>query len=284
MSLIDDFSEVFNNQDERDGEILQNIKKLNQVAPLIEQRKTERNAKRKLINIAPQVFIEEYGPNLLLLEKDDDEKLRTIIPLINDTSKEVVSAVNSTGGTVSIYITNASIYKDFEEDNTWYYEATKPFEDLSQDKKDRTVIPSKLEKIHQGLGVMFSSALQTLDQSKTGIVNQSVGIMAMRSFLQSFWGNLLNYARNSKPSFWEGIQKSKLSQQVTRDLVAKSLCEEISIERKLLQLLSTMNTLHDEMSDSKVGKNLLFSDNFRLEQLFSKWFLLVDDIVSILNL
>ena len=108
---------------------------------------------------------------------------------------------------------------------------------------------------------MFSAALQSVDKAKIELEHQSDSIMAMRNFLQkSFWGNLLGFAKQTKSSMWQGFQKSKLRQPDTRDLVAKSLSNNPTDERKLVQLLQDMADLCNEMSQPQVGKNLGFDD------------------------
>jgi hypothetical protein len=107
--------------------------------------------------------------------------------------------------------------------------------------------------------------------------------MAMRSFLESLWGNLLELARQSKPLIWRGIQRSNLRQPDVQDLVAKSLGNDPSDERKLVSLLQTMADLHSEMSGSQVGKNLGLDDLSLLQDLFTRWFFLIDDFVRIVS-
>ena len=52
----------------------------------------------------------------------------------------------------------------------------------------------------------------------------------------------------------------------------------------LVQLLGNMNGLCKEMSDTQVGKNLIFDNMSLLNNLFIRWILLIDDIVRLLKL
>lgn len=286
MSTLVELNESLDNQDKQEDELLETIKKLNTLAPRLEERKLERNAKRNLINSAPPDFIVEDAPRLLQFEKDDEEKLRNSIPGLVVSAKAVLIAVNSTGGTVSPYISGTYNYVSaVNEPNPWLVTAMQPFDDLAKYKSQRAEIPMKLDKLYQGLGDMFSAALQSADKAKLKLEHQSDSIMAMRNFLQkSLWGNFLGCARQTKPSLWRGFQKSKLSQPDTRDLVAKSLSNNPSDERKLVQSLQDMADLCNEMSDSQVGKNLGLDNLALLNTLFTRWLLLIDDIVRILQL
>jgi ethanolamine utilization protein EutQ (cupin superfamily) len=143
----------------------------------------------------------------------------------------------------------------------------------------------KLNLLYCGLGEMFSEAFQSAEKAKLEIENQSNAIMAMRNFLQkSFWGNLLDNARRSKTSLWVGVQKNRLKNQETRSLVAKSLSNTDANERKLVDLLNNMAKLCNEMSDSKVGKNLAFNNIDYFNELNAEWLLLIDDIMKIIQI
>ena len=286
MSTLDELNESLDNQDEQEDELLESIKNLNLLAPRLEERKLERNAKRNLINSAPPDFIVEFAPKLLQLEKDDEEKLRNSIPGLVDSAQTVFIAVNSTGGTASPYISGAYSYVNATNvSSPWLNTAMQPFNYLAEYKLQRAKIPISLDKLHQGLGDMFSAALQSVDKAKIELDLQSDSIMAMRNFLQiSFWGNLIEFARQTKPSIWQGFQKSKLSQPDARDLVAKSFSNNSSDERKLVQLLQDMADLCNEMSNSQVGKNLVLDNLPLLKSLFTRWLLLIDGIVSILQI
>lgn len=286
LSTLDELNESLDNQEKQEDELLETIKDLNILAARLEERKLERDAKRNLINVVPSDYIVESAPRLLQFEKDDEEKLRNSIPGFVASAKTAVSALESTGGTVSPYISGTYNYVSAaNEPYPWLVTAMQPFDDLAKYKSQRTQIPMKLNRLYQGLGDMFSAALQSADKAKFDLEHQSDSIMAMRNFLQkSFWGNLLGFARHIQPSLWQGFQKSKLSQPDTRDLVAKSLSNNPSDERKLVQSLKDMADLCDEMSDSKVGKNLGFDNLPLLNTLFTRWLLLIDDIVRILQL
>ena len=281
MSTLDELNESLDNQDKQEDELLETIKKLDILAPRLEEKKLERNAKRNLINTAPSDFLVEFAPKLLQFEKDDEEKLRKSIPSLVTSAKKVLTAVDSTGGTASPYISGAYSYVNaVNVSSPWLDSAMKPFNDLAKFKLQRAEIPISLDKLYQGLGDMFSSALQSVDKAKIELKHQSNSIMAMRNFLQkSFWGNLLGFARKTKPSIWRGFQKSKLRQPDTRNLVAKSLSNHLSDEKKLVQLLQDMADLCNEMSNSQVGKNLGFDNLPYLNALFTRWFLLIDEIV-----
>lgn len=284
MSTLDELNESLNNQDKQDDEILENIRHLNLVVPLIEEKRMERNAKRNLINNAPVDFVEEFGPKLLRLEKDDEEKIRVTIPGLWESVKMVQTGLNSTGSTDSTYLAEAYEYAGRAESaNSWLLTVNKPFDDLAKYKLQRAEIPQNLNKFQPALGDLFSAALQSTDKAKSELELQSDSIMAMRNFLQSFWGNILERARESKPSIWKGIQKSKLSQAEPRDLVASSLSNNSSDERKLVQLLKNMADLYNEMSDSQVGKNLGFYDLQQHNALFTRWLLLIDNVTKIIQ-
>jgi hypothetical protein len=285
LSTLDELNESLDNQDKQDDELLGTIKNLNLLAPRLEERRIERDAKRNLINTAPVVFIEEFAPRLLQFEKDDEEKLRSSIPGLAASAKNVLIAVDSTGGTVSPYVSGTYSYVSAaNEPNPWLVTAMQPFEYLATYKLQRTEIPMKLNKLYQGLGDLFSSALQSTDKAKFELEHQSDSIMAMRNFLINFWGNLLDLARQTKPSIWRGFQRKKLSQPGTRDLVSKSLSNNPSDERKLVQLLQNLADLSSEMSSPQVGKNLGLDDLPLLNALFTRWLLLIDDLVRILQI
>jgi hypothetical protein len=285
LSTLDELNESLDNQDKQDDKLIETIKDLNLLAPKLEERKKEREAKRNLTNTAPSDFVDEYAPKLLQFEKRDEEKLRNSIPSLVNSAKNVSEAVNSTGGAASPYISGAYVYTGTTNNpDPWFDAAMQPFNILAEYKLQRTTIPIELDKLYQGLGDMFSAALQSADKPKTELENQSDSRMAMRNFLQSFWGNLLSFARQNDPPLWRRYQKSKLSQPDTRYLVAKSLSSNPNDERKLMQLLQDMSEIYKEMSSPQIGKNLALDNLSLFNTLFTRWFLLTDDIVKILNI
>lgn len=283
MSLKNDLKLSLENQDEQDDEILESIKELNLLTPRIEERKREREAKRTLINNAPEEFIEEYGFKLLQIERDDEKKLRYYLSPFTSSVDNVIKVVNSTSGSTSAYIAEAVGYIRVDEESGRLLEpAIKSFEELANYKSQKTDIPKDLDDLYPGLGSMFLEAVQSAEKAKNGLENKSNAIMAMRNFLQkSFWGNLLQLALALDPPTWQGFQKRKLKQSDTRDLVAKSLSDNQADERKLVEYFQIMDDLSDDLSNSEVGKNLLFDDQDLLNSLFAEWFLLIDDVVKI---
>ena len=192
----------------------------------------------------------------------------------------------STGGTASPYISGAYSYVHAANVSAlWLDTAMQSFNNLAEHKLQRAEIPKSLDKLSQGLSGKFSLVLQSVDKAKIKFELQSGSVMAMRDFLSiNFWGNLLEFARRTKPLMWQGFQKSKLKQSDTRDLVAKSLSNNLSDERKLVQLFQDMADLCNEMSNTQVGKNVGLDDLPLLNTLFTRWFLLIDEIVRILQL
>jgi hypothetical protein len=285
LSILDDLNQSLDNQDKLDDEVLEIMKKLDLLVPKLEERKKERDAKRNLINAAPSDFIVEFAPNLLQIEKADEEKLRENIPGLVDSAKFASVAINSTSGTTSTYISGAYSYAGaVNASETWLVNVIEPFDYLADYKLQRMKIPTEVNKLFQGLGDKFLAALRSVDRAKVELANHSDGIMAMRNFIPNFWGELLAHAKQTKPLLWRRFQKGSLHQSDSRDLVAKSLGNNPNDERKLVQLLQNMSELSKEMSSLQLAKNLGLNNPLLLNTLFTRWFLLVDDVVKILQL
>lgn len=155
-----------------------------------------------------------------------------------------------------------------------------PFEEVAKYRLQRRDIPTKLDTLFPGfkVGNSFKEAMQGADIAQSSIANQSNAMMGMRNFLdKSLWGNLVELARKNNPS----IQKGKLSNSNIQNKVARALADDPSDERKLIELLHSMDNLRCSMSSGD-GKELN-SDNLPLfSNYFSAWILIIDDILSLL--
>lgn len=282
MSDIDDLLESLDNQEEYDNKLLEIIKELNLQIPKLEERKKERDAKRYFIENSPPGFLIEIAPKLLQIEKGDEEKLGNCIPGLLHEAELTIDTINSTGGTASPYISGAYKYIASEDkQSTWFEPVIQKFDDLAKYKTQKSSISFEADKLYQGLGDMFNEALTAVEMSRKDLGNLSSAIMAMRNFLQSMWGNILDLARQTKPQLWENFQKSGLGQSDVRNLVSKSLGENPTDKKKLVLLLNEMSELYNEMSSNQIGKNLQFDNKTKFNTLFSRWLLLIDGLVKI---
>ena len=88
--------------------LLGKISDLVKVTPSIERWKYGKEVNLKIISELPNYFAEEIAPSLIAWEEEIDNKIFSNSPTISDISIDFIKAVESSSGSTTPYIVNAS--------------------------------------------------------------------------------------------------------------------------------------------------------------------------------
>ncbi len=107
---------------------------------------------------------------------------------------------SDTGGTLSPYIDFAYSIIPFVSGS--YNTVTSIFKPVIEYKAHKKDIPGKLNKLHSGLGDMFSLVHNNVDKSKNGVMTVKQAISDMRDVLNQIWANLADWSYTEQPEKW----------------------------------------------------------------------------------
>jgi hypothetical protein len=172
------------------------------------------------------------------------------------------------------------------EDYSWekppdWINVVEAYTRLADDKAKKTDLPPKLDKINRDLGKQFTVALASIEKAKTEISGVDIAAIHMRDVLQQIWGGLTLLARKKNSKRNRNLEFKKTDDRIR---IAEILGEDDSKKKKLVLLLDNMYALHLDLSDTDLTKNPLSNNLIRMNELFEKWILQIDDLVNILRI
>jgi hypothetical protein len=157
------------------------------------------------------------------------------------------------------------------------------FNQLANDKSRKSEIPKRLDELHKDFGKMFVIAQQSYIKAKNRTINVNLAATDLRNVYQQIWGNLANYSEKMDPEKWQEIQHKEFKKPKHRKIVSKCITSNDLDKDKLELLLDNMYRLHTDLSETIFGKNPLSKDLERLNELYSKWIIQIDDLVNLVD-
>lgn len=251
--------------------------------PNIEERKKEVRAKRQFVKEMPTDDVEEVAPFFLTTQLGDEDQLRLIVSGFSESIIGMKYHFDDSTGTVSAYSEMAYKISSYDSPPSPEIQGViKTFSNLAEEKAKKSEIPERLEMIYERLGERFIIVRKNVDKARNGVMTIKQVLSDMRDFINSFWGNLRGFSEKNAPDKWVGVQSPKLTNEKTREAVAKSLAKDPNTEKKLLLHLSNLNALCIELSSTEIAKNILIDDLEKFNGCYGRWILLIDDIVGLL--
>jgi hypothetical protein len=264
-------------------DLLKGIKDSNESVPSIQERKREAEAKLLLLEKAPSDFIAETGPRYFPSQLEDEGKLTRMTGDFSGAVKPLFHFMNSTAGTSSA---SEMAFHYLNSDNTWkkppdWIEVAAAFSKIAEYKAKKSDLPIKLDKINRDLGEKFLFTLTTIEKAKSKITGVDQATLHMRDVLQQSWAGLLELARKKSSQKLLSLEFKKPSD---RSVIAEILGEDENKKNKLVLLLENMYILHGDLSKTDLTKNPLSNDVARMNELFDRWIIQIDDLVNILGI
>lgn len=264
--------------------LLDILKGLVNIVPNIQERKREAEAKLSLAENVPDDIIEEIYPGLLDIQLREEKLIDDKVSHFGRVSYILMKPMDSSSGTSSAY--QEIVFDPPQFDHNIYpnMDTVKDgFISLAKDKSRKSETPKKLSNIREDLGDMYEEVRNSIEKAKGGIINVNQAVMDMRNVLQQIWGALAQKAEEDKPEKWHGIQNKGFKKQNHRTIVADCLTDNNLDRDKLLILLNNMYSLFTDLSATDLSKNPLSDDIDRLNILYNRWIIQIDDLVNIVS-
>ncbi len=283
MSDLDNLEKKLKRDVSLSNDYLKKASKIAEAVPSMQRWKDRKETSLKIVQGLPKEVAEELAPSLLTWEDENDKAIKLHLPVLPDTSQLFINAVDSSSGSITPYIVNATntifAYESSVDENTDWIAGVK--ETITQHTlmiQQEGYLPSRLQKINNNLGTMYKIANDSVLKSQNNIIGIDQSAIQMRNVLEQVWGGLVDIARkkNSNPTInMKYLEMKKLGD---RELVATLLSTNLFPKLKILELLSKLYDLHQKLSDRQFGKNILARNLPRLISYHNQWITLLDDI------
>jgi len=186
-----------------------------------------------------------------------------------------ISGVN---GTSSAYSIVNSFSANLHVQPVWYNDFQLEFGKIADDEQRKNLLEKRIYLLNPSLKVIFIKANNEFINAKNQIIEAYLASSSIRNFIQKFWGELANLAREKS----EIKKRLELKKEKHRQLVAQRIAQD-RYNEYLNNRLAELHKIHDELS--KKVKDSMFNDYKTLERSFYNLRILVEDILShIMNL
>jgi hypothetical protein len=283
----DEIEQSLENEIERIDETVDGIRDLNELVPGLQERRKEAVAKLTFVKYTPDAVFSEFEDNFYDIQKSDEEQAkRYVIPVPEITPEMARYWSSGTASTSSFYEVHSTV-ANFDNllevgGHEWAKPITDAFSELADEKAKKAELPAKLDSIQEDLGKMFTIAQKNVEKAKSGIVGVDQSAKQLRDVIQQLWGGLADLARKRGPAKYKR-RRLALKKIADRNIVVQCLADNEINAKKLTMLLSSMAKLHLDLSVGEFMKNPLTDDIERLESLYRRWILVIDDVVSYIH-
>jgi hypothetical protein len=285
MPETDELRKSLENELNQYDDCLNKAREYADLIPGIIQRKKEVEAKIIFLNNAPDDFIQEFSPMILPIQKNDERQATAFTPHLPGLTAEAKNFFVSGSGTSTVYMSAAceavTFYAQHGQSTDWFSPVATAFSDLADMKSRNQYLPERLDKIQPDLGKMFIIAQNSVGKAQGRTIGVDQAVIQMRDVLQHLWGGLSDHAFKAHPERFRSIQHKQLKKESHRDITAQSLASDEGEYQKLFLNLNYLATLHNELSDTSTGKNPLSDDLSKMDRLYNRWIILLDDISSL---
>lgn len=291
MSQKDEFKKSLENEIEQCDDFLKKAKDIADIVPLVVEHKKEAEAKLVFVDNVPEPIMAERGGILFVFQKHDEEQLNSYLPELPGITPEGRRYLASGSSDSSEYFDIVQTYRraDLQPYNASGEFFTKTdiesldkvivvFSELADEKAKKKTLPPLLNKINNDLGEKYKVAQDSYDKATNGIVGVDQSAIQLRDVIEQLWGGLVKAVREKDPRKYKGVE---LNLDVKgKGIAVECLAPDQVNKQKLTLLLDSMSTIKAQISDSEFGKNPLNTDVEKLTEIYTKWKLVVTDIVD----
>ncbi|MGD8457370.1 MAG: hypothetical protein PVF83_13395 [Anaerolineales bacterium] len=264
-------------------DVLDKSKKIQDNVPYVQARKDEAETLLNIVNLIPDDVFDELLPGTPSFYESGSkyfkEKYSDVIALKPVPNLSSDSTSGTTSITTSIIVRN--IKPLFPEEEAQWIPGVMLVVDEYADKRSKEhTIPKLLEQINENLKLEFQKSLTSYKKCRSGNEDLQNTVNQLRSFIQSFWGELAYLARNICDDLDRRIQRFQLKTEKHRKIIAKCLAKNKAenLELHLNNLYSTYTEL------SSPAKDLNFDNQAKVNDLYIRWLLQIDAILSAIKL
>jgi hypothetical protein len=276
MSDVEDLRNSVKKELECYDSFLSLAKDIMEAVPQVHEWREEAKAKWVALDHMPDNVLRENASGLLAIQRDEQEARQELLPSLPKMPL-ISSSVHITSGSTAVFYESVVRMASMgSSPPSWLPPISQAFDALAASKVHKATLPGLLAEVRPNLSEMFSIANASVDQARSSIIGPDQAIVRMRDVVEQLWGALTGHAtRKCKDTV--RAQNLELKKAPHRHIVADCLSTAES-GGTLSTLLDDLYSLHHDLSPE--SKRLLEQSTVKLEELHTRWILLVDAIVK----
>lgn len=163
--------------------------------PWLDEKRDEAQAKLFAVKNAPKDFVSEVSPQLIVSQRRDTDRARSLSQLIPPVDPDRIRY--SASGTSSSDFSQVIIrtFPDPAQRPSWVPPVVHQFSAVADRKAKLESLPRAMELLKEGLGRTFTAADNSIAQAKAHVIQPHQAASSMRNVIQDTWGALLERAR-----------------------------------------------------------------------------------------
>jgi hypothetical protein len=258
-------------------EYLRRLRPLVDLVPVVSDRLEDAEAKLVIIDNAPEDFVQEIAPRLIAIQEEDDSARSTWLPVLPETTY-VSSAQLSTGTSSDFYEATISSFSVEEVKAEWLQPIADAYFAVANERARSSESNDLAATVHPDLASEYVLTLSSVDKARQRIIGVDQALIRMRDFIEGLWGGLGLHARRS-PIVTDWPSSLKLRNEAHRAQVSSALGG--PKRATLNRWLDDLSVLHSTLSTP--SKDMLSGDTTALDILFTRWALLVHEILVLVR-
>jgi len=249
------------------------------LAPVIQKRKQDAEARLKAIQAPPEDVFEEIGPQIRARQERETQRLYGLIPKISPMDVPYITSQLGVTGTSSVSEQMARIIRVDPNQAPWYSAFIEPLSDLMNEQERQNQILRSLKTLSPNLGPYGEKALSTVRSALGKVGTVDLACEHLRTAIQKIWGELVTQARSTGKIAVD--KRFELRKPLHRREIAECLSTKYVDLGQLEEALETISYLYKELSGP--AKNPFHSDLEYLRDVSTRWKLQISNLLQVLG-
>jgi len=281
MSDADKLKKSIQEEIEVCSDFLDGAKAINEVAPFVQERKEDVEAKAEAVQSLPPDVLDELAPQMLKSQETERNRLSKALPVISKFEVRHVRAMLSSASTSTDAEVVISVVSAHPKYPLWAPSFMKPFERLAQKQERVSQIRQAVERLDRPLSELVDLAVNTVESARGGVAEVDHACVRLRDVIEAVWGKLATRARQECADIIRG-RHLEFRRDASRRLAAECLSPTDEVVGDVNLLLEHLATLHGELSVS--SKKPFLDDRTYLDTVYSRWVLHLFNLARALDL
>jgi hypothetical protein len=248
-------------------EFLARASEASELAPAVQKRKQDAEARLRAFQIPPEEVFVEMGPEMMARQEREAQRLHGLLPSLPRMDVEYITMNMSGTSSSTDSELMAKLVRVDPSQVSWYPAFIAPLSGLVRDQDTEDQIIQSLNSLNPDLRRYAVKALSTTSSALGGVASVDLACQHLRSVIQKTWGELAAQAISLFPSIKN--QRLGLSKEAHRKTVAKHLSASIGNTEQVEEILAAISSLYMELSGS--AKDPFQDDIQYLDDVFTRW-------------
>lgn len=261
-------------------EFLLGASEASELAPDVQRRREELQARLEAIRNIPEDVLDEVGPQLQSHQLNEEHRLTESLPMMPKFQASAVRVQLGTAATSSDSDVLASIIRVDPGQSKWYPSYIRPLSKLANDRARVASVQAAYSRLSPALSDYINQALDTTTSATAGVASKDLACQHLRSAIQKIWGELCSRARSRAPAI--AHSRLELRKASHRQRVASTIAPSVSSVGEIQQVFGSLAGLYGELSTP--AKNPFEDDVQFLNEVTTRWKLHLYNLAELLAL